>query len=148
MSSARQNFEAPISPVTRTILLGMALVLLSVFIVALLLNPDPRGYGTHQQLGLPPCTFQFLFGRPCPGCGMTTCFAHFVRGQFLQAVHANPAGAVLAVVCALLIPWSLWSVRCGRFWMVSDPIPAAAFLSISLSIVIVFLWVVRLAGFA
>ena len=49
--------------------------------VAAWLEPSPTGIGTHQQLGLPPCTFWMLFGRPCPTCGMTTSWAHLVRGQ-------------------------------------------------------------------
>jgi hypothetical protein len=46
-----------------------ALLLLGVLVmvgVGLYLSPDPAGHGTHQQLGLPPCTIHFLTGRPCP----------------------------------------------------------------------------------
>jgi hypothetical protein len=136
--------EAPIGRAGRASLLGIAIILIVVFTVALLLNPDPRGFGTHQQLGLPPCTFRFLFGRPCPGCGMTTSFAHFVRGQFAQSVHANPAGAIVASVCLLLIPWCLWSARRGRLWMVSDPVPVVAAVLVSLSTLILLIWVVRI----
>jgi hypothetical protein len=66
-------------------------VLLSL--VAWWLDPDPRGYGTHEQLGLPPCTTQLLFKLPCPFCGMTTAFALMVHGHPLQAFHCQPAGA-------------------------------------------------------
>jgi hypothetical protein len=125
-------------------LLGTALFLVVGFGVALLLNPDPRGFGTHQQLGLPPCTFRFLFGRHCPGCGMTTSFAYFVRGQFVEAVRANAAGTVLAAVCVLLIPWCLWSAFRGRLWMISDPAPVVAVLFVSLSSLIVLVWAARL----
>ncbi len=39
--------------------------------VARWLEPDAKGYGTHQQLGLPPCSSILLFGSKCPACGMT-----------------------------------------------------------------------------
>jgi hypothetical protein len=143
MSELRQPVEAPVGNGGRAALLGIAFFLLIGFGIALLLDPDPRGYGTHQKLGLPPCTFRLLFGRPCPGCGMTTSFSHFVRGQFVEAARANAAGTLLAAVCALLIPWCLWSARSGRLWMVADPVSVAGILSISLATLTVLMWVAR-----
>ena len=144
MLSTRQQFEAPMGRVGRATLLGTMLFIIAGFGLALWLNPDPKGYGTHQQLGLPPCSFRLLFGYPCPGCGMTTCFAYFVRGQFNEALRANSAGFVLAAVCFLLIPWCFWSAVRGRFWLVSDPVPYVTSLVISLSGLIVLVWAARL----
>lgn len=146
MSITRHYDEAPVGSTTRVTLLGIAIFLIMGFGVARCLSPDPKGYGTHQQLGLPPCASQWLFGYPCPGCGMTTCFSHFVRGEFAQAARANVAGAVLATVCMLMIPWCLWSARRGRLWMVNDPVPVFGTLVISLGGLAVVLWVVRLIG--
>jgi hypothetical protein len=84
--------------------------------VARWLKPDPRGYGTHVQLGLLPCAFATLTGRPCPSCGMTTAFAWMVRGRFYHAWRANPAGSLLVPTCVLLIPWLLISAAIGRPW--------------------------------
>jgi hypothetical protein len=82
-----------------TLTMSSVLVLVS----AMMLEPDARGYGTHQQLGLPPCGFRLLTGLPCPGCGLTTAFAHAVRGDWLLAASANPFGLILfAVACASL----------------------------------------------
>lgn len=139
--------DAPVDKLGRATLLGIALFLTTGFMVARCLSPDSRGYGTHQQLGLPPCTMKLFFGVSCPGCGMTTCFAHFVRGQFVEAARANLAGVVLATVCLMLIPWSLFSARRGRLWWVSDPIAFTSALAICLSGLAMVTWVVRLAGF-
>ena len=62
----------------------------------------------------------------------------------LEAMRANLAGVVLAFVCALLIPWCLWSAYRGRLWMVSDPLPFVATLFISLSSLIMLLWAVHM----
>ena len=64
----------------------------------------------------------------------------------MEAVRANAAGAVLATVSLLLIPWCLWSALRGRLWMVSDPVPVVATLFVSLSTLIILLWTVRLIG--
>jgi hypothetical protein len=143
MSHHRQAVEAPVGTVGRAALLGTALFFIVGFAIALWLDPDPRGFGTHQQFGLPPCTFRLVFGFPCPGCGMTTCFSHFVRGEFVKAARANVAGLVLAVVCLLLIPWSIWSAGRGRLWLVSDPVTCVATLAVCLSGLIMLLWMVR-----
>ena len=130
----------------RASLLGTALFLFGGFLLALSVSPDPRGFGTHHQLGLPPCTFRTLFGYPCPGCGMTTCFAHFVRGDFPAAARSNLAGLLLAAVCALMIPWCLWSAYYKRLWMVADPVAVGGTLAICLSGLAVLLWLTRLIG--
>lgn len=77
-----------------TVVLVASVALLSV---AGWLRPDPSGFGTHKQLGFPACTSVALTGYPCPTCGMTTAFAHTVRGQLGSAFMAQPAGMLLAM---------------------------------------------------
>ena len=105
----------------KVLLAGGSLLLLAGFAVAASVSPDPQGFGTHQQFGLPPCTIRMLTGVPCPSCGATTSFAHFVRGEWPSAIRANGAAFVLACVCALLIPWCWISMAKGRLWLVSHP---------------------------
>ena len=77
------------------------------------LGPDgprvPRRMETHTKLGLPPCSFKLLTGRPCPSCGLTTSFALLIRGDVVNSLRANAAGTVLALFLLALIPWSLTS---------------------------------------
>ncbi|MBX3412703.1 MAG: DUF2752 domain-containing protein [Pirellulales bacterium] len=90
-------------------------VLLAIpLIVAVWLSPDARGYGTHERLGLPPCTFWVLFGKPCPSCGMTTSWAHTVRGELPSAIAANAGGALLALIAAAGVPWTIASAVRGK----------------------------------
>ncbi|MBN2308167.1 MAG: DUF2752 domain-containing protein [Candidatus Hydrogenedentes bacterium] len=73
-------------------------VVLAIVIGSQLLTPDPRGLGTHEQLGLPPCGTVRLFGIPCPFCGMTTAFVLAAQGHFAKAFVAQPAGLLLFVL--------------------------------------------------
>ncbi len=82
-------------------LLGFASAAL---ILARLLSPSPRGVGTHEQLGLPPCFFLTLTGLPCPSCGLTTSFAHAARWHLYEALVAQPFGLLAFFLTILLIP--------------------------------------------
>lgn len=106
-------------PWVRGSLIGLALALIAVFAVAFWINPynadgTPLTMASHRQLGLPPCTFYFTTGLPCPSCGMTTSFALLMHGDVRNSLRANTVGTVFAVFCLLLIPWCLASVVCGR----------------------------------
>lgn len=111
----------PVGTGGRGLLVAWSLFLLGGFVLAFSLTPDPRGFGTHERLGLPPCTFRALFGIRCPTCGMTTSFAYLTRGRFSQALEANAAGVVLAAACAVQIPWCWGSAIRGRLIGVSRP---------------------------
>src|SRR4051812_44857622 len=84
----------------RGVLLTIGLGLVTVFGVAFWLNPyqedgTPRTQATHRQLGMPPCNFLVLTGKPCPSCGMTTSFALLVRGDVGASLRANWAGTLI-----------------------------------------------------
>ncbi len=136
----------PLGARSRRLLALWSVLLLIGFAVALTLIPDPSGSGTHRQLGLPPCTLKFLFEIPCPSCGMTTSFAHFVRGQWVASGRANPAGLLLAGLCLVQIPWCWISVFTGRFWLLRRPDWAALAVLISVIGVSLIQWAIRLGG--
>jgi hypothetical protein len=103
----------------RGVLAGLALGLVVVFAVAVRINPyrdDGSAYSmsTHQQLGLPPCSFADKVGIPCPACGMTTSFSLLVRGDVVNSARANWVGTVLAGFCLAFIPWAVVAVVRGR----------------------------------
>jgi hypothetical protein len=111
----------PLSVWERALCLVLAVMLAFPLAVATSLNPDPRGFGTHEQLGLPPCTFQNVFHLPCPTCGATTSFARFVRGDWSMALRANAAAFVLAMSLAVACPWLAASAMTGRLHGVASP---------------------------
>jgi hypothetical protein len=86
---------------------AMALTAAAIAIVlalSLWLSPDPRGHGTHERLGLPPCSTMRLLGFPCPTCGMTTAFSLAARGRFAEAFQTQPAGAAGFGLACLAVP--------------------------------------------
>jgi hypothetical protein len=94
-----------------------ALLLLGVLVmvgVGLYLTPDPAGHGTHQQLGLPPCTIYYLTGRPCPSCGLTTSVSAILHGQFGLAWRANPTGFLIVAAAGAVALNSLFALLWGR----------------------------------
>lgn len=127
----------------RVLLVVWSLFLVAGFALAVSLEPDPRGFGTHQRLGLPPCTFQSMFHLACPSCGMTTSFANFVRGDLVAAAKANSAGLLLAVICAVQIPWCWVSTVRGRLWKVPQPDVALLWLLGIVCSASVLQWLIR-----
>ena len=125
-------------------MIALSLVVLGGLVVACRLEPDPRGFGTHQRLGLPPCTIRAVFGVPCPTCGMTTSFANVTKGRWQEALRANVAGMVLCTLCAALVPWCWLSAFYGRLCWVHRPATVAAFVLIAVSGLATVEWVLRL----
>ncbi len=119
-------------------------VLIALLITASRLTPSPRGMGTHQRLGLPPCTLVQWYGLRCPSCGMTTSWAHMTRGHVLASLRANSGGALLALASIAVGPWLLASGALGR-WVVAPPHEWTA-LGIGVAIIAVTLvdWALRL----
>jgi hypothetical protein len=88
---------------------------LGVLGIAAYLEPNPRGYGTHERLGVGPCGMLVMTGLPCPTCGMTTAFAHTVRLQWWRAFYAQPAGFVLALGTIGMAGVAVWTLFRGRW---------------------------------
>jgi hypothetical protein len=109
----------------RGILLVIAAMLAGIFAIAFWLNPydldgTPRKMSTHTQLGIPPCNFVIMFGKPCPACGMTTSFALLVRGDVSNSLRANWTGTVIAVLWALTLVWAVAGGISGRFPLIPE----------------------------
>ncbi|MCC6511532.1 MAG: DUF2752 domain-containing protein, partial [Pirellulaceae bacterium] len=83
--------------------------------VARQLEPSPLGFGTHQQLGLPPCTSMLLWDMRCPACGMTTSWSYAVRGRWLDAWRSNAGGALLVAIALVFVPLGCYFVVRG-YW--------------------------------
>lgn len=94
-------------PPEHYMLLGLAvLALVGIGVLGLWVDPDPRGFGTHEQLGLAPCRTMEWAGIPCPGCGVTTSVSLLWHGSLWASFVNQPFGFLmglfvpLAALCA------------------------------------------------
>ena len=99
----------------RVLALAAAGACLTVLLVAAYATPNPSGVGTHvSSLHMQPCNFLQTTHLPCPGCGMTTSFAWFVRGNLLASVYVQPMGAMLAAICCACVWTGAYVAFTGR----------------------------------
>jgi hypothetical protein len=138
--------QIPLSGRDRLTASVLALGLLALLAVAAFLKPDPRGLGTHQQFGLPPCTFRFFFGRPCPSCGMTTSWAHLVRGQLIGALRASVGGTLLGTLAMVSVPWLVVSAARGRWLGWAPNGTTVGWVASAILLVTLIDWGIRLAA--
>ena len=123
------------SAATRVWALFWLLLTGGLLTIAAILNPDPRGHGTHEQLGfgkfrLAPCGMYISTGYPCPTCGMTTAFAYTMRGNWVRAAAAQPSGFLLALLCGVVAIASAWTLVTGRnplVWLIFEITPYRLF---------------------
>ncbi len=101
MTAPSPQAQLKLYPLQRAAWLLLSLGCTTVIVTARLLEPSRRGYGTHTQLGLAPCSLRQLTGIPCGGCGLTTSFAHTAHLELTQAFAAHPMGPLLFVCCSL-----------------------------------------------
>jgi hypothetical protein len=102
-------------PWERLVVGAAVLGVVALLITARWLEPSPVGYGTHQQLGLPPCSSVLVFGARCPACGMTTAWAWALRGDLESAARANLGGALLVLIALAYIPVFCYFIARGRW---------------------------------
>lgn len=77
-------------------------------------HPDARGFGTHEQLGLPKCRFFDWTGIPCPGCGVTTAVAFAARASIGDSLRTQPFGVVVVLGILAFAAWAIRGQLAGR----------------------------------
>jgi hypothetical protein len=117
---------------------------LAVLALSRFLQPDPSGFGTHTQLGLPPCMFRAITSLPCPTCGLTTAFSYMARLQLTSAVRSHPLGLPLFLLDVALVPLSL--LACIRAWPINRTLQRlrAGGVAVIISVAALLAWVARL----
>lgn len=136
----------------RAVMLLVGLSIFAVLAIARWLNPynqdgQPRRWGTHEQLGLPPCTFHRLTGWPCPSCGLTTSFSLLMHGDWRPALAANPIGPILALTAAVLASWFSLAGITGHSLGLPGWHSLSTMAAWSILILVLGCWLLRLAIF-
>ncbi len=121
---------------------GVALV--GLLLVARWLQPAAEGFGTHRQLGLPPCSMVVLFGKRCPTCGITTAWAYWTRGKLREALGASVSGTLLAWLATMTAPWLMISAYRGQWVLMVPKARTFAIAFVVLWIGLLCEWLVRL----
>lgn len=90
-------------------------VVCGIFAVALILTPSGKSHGglliAGTSVHLPDlCQFKQLFGRDCPGCGMTRSFVYTARLQLADAWAVQPIGTLLAILLAASVPHRIFKI--------------------------------------
>ncbi len=108
--------DKPFRPGRRLRLRGAAIAVLCIAILALAIRlvPQKSGYGTHEQLGLPACSFLTTTGLPCPTCGFTTSISAMAHGEPVAALRANAFGVMLFVTIIILAATGVTESATGR----------------------------------
>ncbi len=135
--SRQPEASHPLGWPVRCSLLFAAAGLMGLFAIARRLEPDPRGFGTHTQLGLGPCAYLTTTSRLCPTCGMTTAYAWVVRGNLGRAWQANPAGCLYALLSVPLAAWFITSAALNRaagFQSLEKPLSAVILAAVLLGV--------------
>ncbi|HMP79085.1 MAG TPA: DUF2752 domain-containing protein [Pirellulaceae bacterium] len=114
---AESELVHPSHWIARWALVASGLAICLALATARCLTPDERGYGTHQQLGLPPCSGRYLWRGVCPSCGMTTSWSWMMRGNLVRAAEANISGLAMGIAATLAMLWLLISGFRGRWWI-------------------------------
>lgn len=97
-------------------LVALAAVLALVVMLARV-TPDPRGYATHEALGLTACGWPQIYGKPCPTCGVTTAACWLVHGSPFRALSTQPFGALAMATLLWIAGFALWSLARGRSFL-------------------------------
>jgi hypothetical protein len=98
----------------RIFALCLSMGCLAVLLTAAALPPSPEGVGTHIQMGFQNCQFLKTTGLPCPTCGLSTCFAWFVRGNWLASIYIQPMGFLLALATCACFWGGLYIALSGK----------------------------------
>ena len=123
----------------------VAVVILMVFLHAVV--PDARGFGTHEQLGMTPCSWPRSMGIPCPTCGCTTAASHLAHGEFLTAVVVQPFGVFFTVAGLYGVWLALFHLATNRslMWRISTW-PWARLLLLTICLCLLA-WVYKIVAF-
>jgi len=87
---------------------------LAALATAVFVTPSPTGVSSHESIGLARCQFLATSGIPCPSCGMTTSFAHFVRGNLAASLWVQPMGTLLAFTAGIAFWAGLYIAVTGK----------------------------------
>ena len=115
---------------------------LAMLLVASAILPLPHN---NAIAGMPSiCLFHHFTGLPCPGCGLTRSWVSMAHGRFGEALAWHPLGPSLFLSALIYTIWSAWmALKRPPFPL---PMKLQSRLIVSLSLLMLGFWALRLAG--
>lgn len=128
------------------LVLAFALCAVGLLVVlGVVVDPDERGFGTHERLGLPSCKPMDWWNIPCPGCGVTTSIALFAHGHFLDALRNQPFGFATALLLPAFAGWAIVGSVRGRNLAAELSRWRVGWWGIALAALMLLSWIYKLA---
>lgn len=104
-----------------------AMLMVTAVIIGLSLVLGVRDDQRVVVAGLPgfpmpeSCGMRLMFGRDCPGCGLTRSFIHLAHGDWRGSLAVQRVGWILAAAMLIQIPYRLVAIRnpartISRYW--------------------------------
>lgn len=122
------------------------LAVCGIFTAAMILTPSGSSQSELWIAGtsvrLPDlCQFKQIFGRNCPGCGMTRSFVYSARLQLADAWSVQPIGTLLAMLLAASVPLRVWQIsQLHRGQHVPSTMKIEVYLAIALAVLAYGRW--------
>jgi hypothetical protein len=92
------------------------------------------------------CASHQIFGRPCPGCGLTRGFIALLHGQWQQAWHYSPGVYAAIFLVIIQIPYRAAQIRCAQLGVPEMQYPRVGELLILATVFsLLCQWLLRLA---
>ena len=91
----------PLAPWQRVCCVLIAAACAAMLGLGAWMTPSRDGYGTHTQLGMPPCAWKWTTGTPCATCGMTTAVSHAAHAELWASLKTQPFGFLVALGAAV-----------------------------------------------
>jgi hypothetical protein len=135
-----------LSPRARLLAAFAAAVVATPMALAARLTPDSRGWGTHEQLGWPPCWLLRVTGRRCPSCGMTTAWSYAAQGNVPAALETSVGGTLLFMAACLGVIGLVVAAATGRAPLARVSPKVVLWVATAWLVVTVLDWVRRLAA--
>jgi hypothetical protein len=95
------------------------------------------------------CLFKRVTGIPCPACGTTNSITSIIKGNWVEAYHANPLGFLMLFVIIVFPVWIITDLLRKRnsfhlFYIRTETYFKKWWIAVPAIILVLFLWIINI----